>query len=252
MEYIQCSHCNKKYGVNDKIRAAAGRTIQCKNCGKSFEIEIFETPSPSMPQTSQPEHAKESKPEEKESKEVIKEETNNPPITKKKKEKVNPEPEPIEKKKFAPSMILGVAIIALSIYVFYQDRHIDIGKPFVATETPRPKPNNHSSAQSGEQEQPSIIKSKTIVHKKLSKACKDIAAQQWVMNYTMLHGMPESDEYIHMLDESTQNTAEIRKKCGGASIVQEVLATAKEGSPPEWLKEQVSKLITLGKETPHF
>ncbi|MDQ6957126.1 MAG: zinc-ribbon domain-containing protein [Mariprofundaceae bacterium] len=248
MEYIQCSHCNKKYGVNDKIRAAAGRTINCKSCGESFEIELFETPSPSIPQTSQLAHA-----EEKKSEEVMKkEENNNPPVTKKKKEKRNRESEPIERKKFAPSMILGVAIIALSIYAFYQDRSIDIGQPFVATETPRPKPSVNAPAQLGDQEQASIIGSKTIVYEKLSKACKDIAAQQWVMDYTMMHGMPESSEYVHMLDESTQNTAEIREKCGGASIVQEVLATAKEGSPPEWLKEHVSKLITLDKETPHF
>ena len=68
----------------------------------------------------------------------------------------------------------------------------------------------------------------------------------------MMHGMPNGSEYAHMLDESTQNTAEIRKKCGGASIVQEVLATAKEGSPPEWLEKHVSKIITLDKKTPHF
>jgi len=248
MEYIQCSHCNKKYGVNDKIRAAAGRTIHCKSCGEPFEIELFETPSASMPQTSQPAHAKEKKSEEV----MKKDENNNPPITKKKKEKRSRESEPIEKKKFAPSMILGVAIIALSIYVFYQDRSIDIGQPFVATQTPRPKPSVHAPTQLREQEEVSIIESKAIAHENLSKACKDIAAQEWVMDYTMMHGMPEGNEYISMLDESTQNTAEIRKKCGGASIVQEVLATAKEGSPPEWLKEHVSKLITLSKKTPHF
>lgn len=46
MEYIQCPHCLKKYGVNDKIRGASGKTIRCKGCNESFEITIFSTPTP--------------------------------------------------------------------------------------------------------------------------------------------------------------------------------------------------------------
>ncbi len=40
MEYIQCPHCDKKYGVNDKIRAATGKSIRCKQCSQPFEIII--------------------------------------------------------------------------------------------------------------------------------------------------------------------------------------------------------------------
>ncbi|MES0371874.1 MAG: MJ0042-type zinc finger domain-containing protein [Mariprofundaceae bacterium] len=45
MEYIQCPHCLKKYGVNDKIRGASGKTIRCKGCEEPFEITVFSTPS---------------------------------------------------------------------------------------------------------------------------------------------------------------------------------------------------------------
>ncbi len=246
MEYIQCSHCNKKYGVNDKIRAAAGRTISCKSCGESFEIVLFETPTASIPETNQTTA-------EKEQVEATTEKTNNyePQPTQRRKARHKTESEPTKKKRFSPSMLLGIAIVILSIYVFYNDRSVDIGQPFVATEMP--KPSDNASAQSGgyQQEAPTAER-KAPVPKKFSEACKDIAAQQWVMDYTMMHGMPEKNEYTHMLDESIQNTAEIRKKCGGASVVQEVLATATKGVPPKWLEKYVSKLIILNKETPHF
>jgi len=40
MEYIQCPHCEKRYGVNDKTRAAEGKATGCKACGENFEIKI--------------------------------------------------------------------------------------------------------------------------------------------------------------------------------------------------------------------
>lgn len=40
MEHIQCPHCKKKYGANDKIRAAVGKKIRCKHCQEIFEIVI--------------------------------------------------------------------------------------------------------------------------------------------------------------------------------------------------------------------
>jgi len=246
MEYIQCSHCNKKYGVNDNVRAAAGRNITCKSCGNPFEIVLFETPSPSMPEINK-EAAKN------ETIESTPIEEHNPNIQPKKKRKkpINTKPEPTKKKKISPSMLLGIAIITLSIYVFYQDRSIDIGQPFVATETPRPS-TKPATALKYKEEAPASTKKQALSHKKLSEACKAIAAQEWVMDYTMMHGMPDSNEYVHSIDESIQNTAEIREKCGSSEIVQEVLASAKQGVPPKWLEMHVSALITLKKHEPHF
>lgn len=42
MEYIQCPHCQKKYGVSDKLRAAVGKRIRCKHCQETFAIFIQE------------------------------------------------------------------------------------------------------------------------------------------------------------------------------------------------------------------
>jgi len=263
MEYIQCTHCNKKYGINDKVRAAVGRNIACKGCGESFEIVIFETPTPSTPQESQASATEQTPPADTKTPDTrkseaetqennIQEEHAETQQTGARKRRVRIVPEHKEKKFFSPSMLLGVAIIALSGYIFYQDRNIDIGKPFVATEMPRPSAKVSEKVTLEQDSQEPAIKKKAFAYEKLSEACKSIAAQQWVMDYTMMHGMPEKSEYTRMLDESVQNTAEIRKKCGSSSIVQKVLATATKGTPPKWLEKHVSALITLGKETPHF
>lgn len=247
MEYIQCSHCNKKYSLNDKVRAAAGRTIPCKGCGESFEIVLFETPTASAPEVSQPAV-------EKEPVKAGVDETNDhkPQHKQKRRAQQKAELEPTKKKKTSPSMLLGIAIVILSAYLFYQDRSIDIGAPFVATEPA--EPSDYPSTPTGlvYKEEAPKSEPKIPAHKEFSEACKNIAAQQWVMDYTMMHGMPEKGEYTHMLDESMQNTAEIRKKCDGSNTVQEVLATATKGLPPKWLEKHVSALITLGKKTPRF
>jgi len=246
MEYIQCSHCHKKYGVNDKVRAATGRIITCKGCGKPFEIELFETPSPSIPEANQEASKNESIDLTTEKKGNSKSRS-----TRKRKTQIDTESNPIKKKKISPSMLLGIAIIVLSIYAFYQDRSIDIGQPFVATERPKPS-TQPASALTHREEAQKNTKNQAIVHKKLSEACKAIAAQEWVIDYTMMHGMPDGNEYVRSIDESIQNTAEIREKCGSSIIVQEVLASATKGTPPKWLEKHVSALITLNKKTPHF
>ena len=48
MEFIQCPHCQKKYGVSDKLRRATGKRIRCKHCQNTFIIFIQEKISPEV------------------------------------------------------------------------------------------------------------------------------------------------------------------------------------------------------------
>jgi len=43
LEYIQCPHCEKKYAVNDRIKASVGKQIRCKHCQATFSIIIQHT-----------------------------------------------------------------------------------------------------------------------------------------------------------------------------------------------------------------
>ena len=40
MEYIQCTHCGKRYEVSEQIRAAAGQFTTCKACDEKFLIVV--------------------------------------------------------------------------------------------------------------------------------------------------------------------------------------------------------------------
>ena len=42
MEFIQCTHCDKKYAVNDRVRAAVDRVINCKICNEKFKVVIMD------------------------------------------------------------------------------------------------------------------------------------------------------------------------------------------------------------------
>ena len=250
MEYIQCESCHKKYGVNDKIRAAVGRTITCKACGQKFEISIFETPDHQSNQqsNSEPHHSQKEKLQEQNiTEQQTFKETSRPSTNKKH-----------FARRLAPSAILGVAIIVLSGYFFYLDRQVDIGQPFVPTQNSqsiKPMLDNRGNpiAQQNQQSTPSTKQPHKIIPKhSLSQACKEVSARQWLNDFTMMHGMPSSAEYVRMLDQGTQNTAQIRKLCGGSHIVQELLSTAKKGEPPIWLVDAIQALTAQDKKSPHF
>lgn len=269
MEYIQCESCHKKYGVNDKVRAAAGRSITCKACGKTFEITIFETPSQATENIDvhENEHQDNIKSESNKIKEQAPQHHNLESEGDEKLTKPQPQSDKtinhkkVLAKKLAPSVILGVAIIVLSFYFFYLDRHVDIGQSFVATQTPKPLINipDMGSNQPITQDPKVNKKVETAIKIKkhqpresLPESCKDVAARQWLNDFTMFHGTPNTDDFVRMLDEGNKNTALMRKRCGSNDIVQEVLDTAKDGEPPTWLVKHIRELTSQDEKLPHF
>jgi len=43
LEYIQCTHCNKRYAANEKARAAVGKFTPWRNCKEEFLVVILDT-----------------------------------------------------------------------------------------------------------------------------------------------------------------------------------------------------------------
>ena len=43
LEYIECTHCGKRYAANDKIRASEGKFVRCKNCLEKFMIVVHDS-----------------------------------------------------------------------------------------------------------------------------------------------------------------------------------------------------------------
>ncbi|MDX8397359.1 MAG: zinc-ribbon domain-containing protein [Mariprofundaceae bacterium] len=284
MQFIQCPQCDKKYGVNDKVSAAAGKKISCKACGKSFEIVILEQPkkvnqpteesNKKAPQLSKSpiEQASttQTKPTEKaiekktsEASQFQKDITAEPQARKKRpSRKATGQAEHLRStapKKLSPTSILGVIILAVSVYIFYTDRGDKIGQPFVQASPPQPTLEQKKNMPAVSLEQDDLeaqVESHDAVkvpsHENLSKACKEISAKQWMIDYTMVHGTPKGSEYVRLMDQSVNNTAGIRKECGDPYFVHEVLSTAMQGTPPDWLAASVNELAGWDKSAPRF
>jgi hypothetical protein len=43
MEYIECTHCEKRYAVNSQIKASEGEFAKCKSCHDKFLIVIHDS-----------------------------------------------------------------------------------------------------------------------------------------------------------------------------------------------------------------
>ncbi|MDQ6952321.1 MAG: zinc-ribbon domain-containing protein [Mariprofundaceae bacterium] len=256
MEYIQCQHCHKKYRVNEQVRAAAGRMVKCKDCGEAIEIVIFQSLQDDvpMPEASQekkhdgeqvePSQVPESSTEKKErgghsSHEIVEKDKN--------------------KKKITLSVMLGVLIVSASIYGFFQGRsqQADDLHQLVSTkhatqiETKTETEPLALSTQGDEDQDITDIPENHGVS--YSQACKEAAAQQWLTDFSMSHGKKQSRDYLALLDQGIQTSALIRQYCGGFKVVTEVLQTAQNGVPPEWLLHTVNEM-TQGDSinTPRF
>ncbi len=118
MEYIQCPHCQKKYGVNEKVRAASGKNIRCKACQESFEITIFSTPAAPVESDVSEVISSEKKPSEKTEAEVAaKSETSE--ITDETETSSKNEPETKNVLQIALTAVLALVLIA-GLIVAYQ------------------------------------------------------------------------------------------------------------------------------------
>ncbi len=217
MEYIQCTHCHKKYRVNDKVRAAEGRMVACKDCQQPIEIII-----------------QHDEPEAQEQAQTIPEPQKRRNISKRK---------PPKKVSHTGmrwlSISLGILLITASIYIFFQGRSEQANALHSTPKVSQPaKPSNPTTA--------------TIAH---PKNCKQAAAQQWFSDFAMAHGQQQGTEYMQLLNQSIQSSALVRQYCQHTQVVAEILSAAQQGTPPTWLQPTLAKLTqqeTISQSQPHF
>jgi len=264
MEYIQCNHCHKKYRVNEQVRAAAGRMVKCKDCGEAIEIVIFESPSNDVPTPVRANTHKEyqaNKPNVETPKNSEDHQEKKPQTKHEKYEPRVPE-NGGAKKRITLSAVFGGLIVLASLYGFFQGRSQqaeDLHHPTTVKNTVQDKrlaqPNGHDKpalpSQSDALSKMSDLNRVEGNH--YSTYCKEAAAQQWLTDFSMSHGEKKGRDYMALLDQGIQTSALIRQNCGGSHVVAEVLQTAQEGVPPEWLVHTLNEL-TQGDtvDTPRF
>ncbi len=224
MEYIQCTHCHKKYRVNEQVRAAEGRMVTCKDCQHPIEIII-------QHDADTPQEPVQNKPQEE-------------PIQ-------QPRPSRPQRKRQAPqqkkrtgmqwlSLCLGTLLIAASAYIFFQGRSEQAKALHTPTHTEQ-APVQRAAAATPNLKHPD--------------SCKQAAAQQWFADFALAHGRQQGTEYMQLLDQSIHSSALVRTYCKHAQVVTEILTAAQHGTPPTWLQPTLAQLTQqedMNLNTPHF
>lgn len=279
MEYIQCPHCLKKYGVNDKIREASGKTIRCKGCKEPFEITIFFTPS-TQPSSEESSKTTEEKPPTTTEKSAEQDhEKNSSEQTKKSTGKKKSNKNLIQ---IIIASVLGIVLVA-ALVIAYQ--FLNNPLPIEASQAPAPAPAQTEEEQSEEEpittdqkivekntppaeekreEQEEVLQSDEVVDPQEesspepetsdslaankfhgpsnpSDECKEAATNQWFTDFMITNGSMTGKEYIRLLDESSNQTEEVLKLCKDKYLASRITDAARLGKSPAWIETEIEE-----------
>ncbi len=262
MEYIECTHCGKRYAANEKIKNAAGEFVRCKNCLEKFMIVVRDSKErdkdakepnlnatsgwdPTLtappheavtPEATTQESSKEEN-EEQESQEI----DWDPSLTMPEAEANNEEESEalseeesqakaeealaaIQQDKKKKMMMLGLlgAVLILLALTLYM-------------------------ALSGEEE---VVQQQTHVAKhvspqeldKQSSECRIAAARQWLLDYKAMHDSYDAKTFINMLKQSESREEALLASCKTPDLSNIILDAATAGEKPEWFATEIQAI----------
>jgi hypothetical protein len=76
-----------------------------------------------------------------------------------------------------------------------------------------------------------------------SKLCREVAANKWLLDFTMEHGNPTYEQQLEAIRQVSQYSELVRKACGDNRINNEILQSAKNGTWPDWIESEVRELL---------
>jgi len=234
--YFQCPHFRKRYAASAKARAADGKRIRCKQCQELFTLTIVAASKPRRPS---PTPVQQPRPAVKTKKEP---QAKRKPATKK------------TKRSYVQwgTVVLLCLVLAGSGSWWWLNR-VDQTD---AITVPQKAIEEKNSASEVVDESPLISADKvkaltqeiqapdpSTLNFAVSTACRDVAAAQWLNDYTLTHTRFRQAEYVRLLDESVGLTARLHKKCQNSQLLLSVIESAKMGKKPHWLAPLINKLI---------
>ncbi|MDX8387022.1 MAG: hypothetical protein R8M46_00615 [Ghiorsea sp.] len=273
MEYIQCTNCEKKYNVNDKVRAFTGSEIKCKSCQEKFTIIIHDTEKPnSEEKQSEPQSENKANEQDTTNTQIDTEDTNN-----EKKETAKPESTPKSAKnkiniQLLFTIFLAITLVAALGFLLFSDslfvskskvtqnktlqpilinpqisipeNNLDIiqndkktADTTVQTDVTKPDTPvaEHKEAAIPKTIESELAEPKEVATKRVySPECKKAAASQWSIDSTIYHKELPNSKYMQLLDLSQEQSATVRELCKDDKVIQEILAAAKNKTKPSW------------------
>ena len=77
-----------------------------------------------------------------------------------------------------------------------------------------------------------------------TQLCKEIAANKWLVDYTMAHGNMSYAQQLEAIQQVTEYSELVRKACGDNRINNEIFQAAKKGVWPKWIDDEVNDLLS--------
>lgn len=231
MEYIQCSHCDKRYAVSDKARAAVGRFTKCRNCQEDFLVVILNVNSDMANQdmtmmSGQWDPAKTMQP--KPSQNIIdladvvdagessEDEAHASAVL-----------ENLRYEKKVKNIKLGVLLVLVlvggaGIYVGLQDEQVDVATAPV---------------------QPAAVALTLEQMDAKSVECRIAASQKWVTDYSVMHLDFTPDTYISLIKRSQRQTEKINAACKTPALLAKLIDSVMAKEKPDWIAVDIDRLM---------
>ncbi len=262
MEYIECTHCGKRYAANEKIKDAVGEFVRCKNCLEKFMIVVHDSKKTDAnteernldatsgwdPTLTAPPHeavvielgiqetvVEES--DEKESQEIdwdpsltmpeVETQGEEEPPTLSEEESQAQAEEALarirqEKKKKMLMFGMLAAVLLLLALTLYM-------------------------ALSGEEE---VVQQQTTAIKRVSpqdldkqnSECRIAAARQWLLDYKAMHDNYDAKTFVNMIKQSENRVEALTTLCKTPNLSTIILDAATAGKKPEWFATEIESI----------
>ena len=279
MEYIECTHCGKRYAVNDKIRNSEGDFVRCKNCLEKFMLVIHDANKRGVSTDKKSFNATEgwdptltAPPQDAEA-------LKNSDIPLREEPKDFPEQEveavaesaerennvvdwdPSATMPEAPAEQDGIEEEALS------DEEAQIKAEAALREIQQAKKKKlvvYSvlaaavillgltlyMALSSDETQDLTAQNTSITKRvspedldKQNTECRTAAARQWILDYKAMHEHYDAKTFTQMLKQAENREADVKSVCKNPRLLKAILDAATLGETPDWFASEVQAIL---------
>ncbi|MDQ6992530.1 MAG: zinc-ribbon domain-containing protein [Mariprofundus sp.] len=256
MEYIQCPHCTKKYGVNDRMRGAVGKLIRCKSCQNTFQILIIKIADRTIPPAIEKKLPQQNPQTAKPDSPTPQPKTPDKPslVVERIKEESVKVPHVKLKKKldvqfvFLIGLSMAILLIAIGMLIYFKFPQLvnsytntKVHQVSSPDSSPIGPPSNSAKQPEPTEVEDTINRHKTMLEgpKDASKICRDVAADFWKRSHTMNADNIDIQTYTRLLNEGVEQPSEIRNLCHDRYLTGRLIESAKQDKIPPWISSEI-------------
>ncbi len=277
MEYIECTHCGKRYAVNEKIRQSEGDFVRCKNCLEKFMLVIHDAKKRGIPTEKDSFHATEgwdptltAPPQDAD---VLRNSGNSSIDVENSSgnDDTKPEVEADEREgtvvDWDPSMTMPESPVeqgAAEATLSEEEEQAKAAATLQAIQQAKKKKLIVYSvltvavvllgltlymAFSNDETQDLSVQNTQVTQRltpedldKQNEQCRTAAARQWILDYKVMHENYDAKTFIQMLKQAENREEDVKSACKTPSLLKAILDAATKGEAPDWFAAEVEAI----------